>query len=341
MTGPQRARGEVRMVPDAEFTSYYGHPVLKKPVWKWEIPAYLYAGGLAGGSMMIAGAARLRGDATVARRATFTALAGVSVSPILLIADLGMPRRFYNMLRVVKVTSPMNAGTWILSAAGAFTGIAAGCEVLGILPRVRAAATLGAAAFGPPLATYTAALLADTAVPVWHEARTELPVIFGATSLATAGAASVLLNDPSVSAPARALCTGGSLVALAGVEAMERRLGEAGDPYDEGAAGRFGRAAKALTAAGGLTVALGGRRRAIAALGAAAVLAGGLCERWSIFRAGRPSATDPRYTVKPQRERLASGAGLRQAEEIGPPPDGTPAYVSAPPLSDVAPSGRA
>ena len=42
---------------------------------------------------------------------------------------------------------------------------------------------------GLPLATYTAALIANTAVPAWHEARRELPFVFAAGAAASAGAA--------------------------------------------------------------------------------------------------------------------------------------------------------
>lgn len=304
------------MVPPALPASYYGHPVIKRPVWTWEIPAYLFAGGLAGGSMMLAAAARRQGRETVARRTLFTALAGATVSPALLIRDLGMPRRFYNMLRVFKVTSPMNMGTWILSGAGTFTGIAAGCELLGILPRVRNAAETAAAALGAPLATYTGALLADTAVPVWHEAALELPSLYACSALATAGAASMMLNEPSDSATARAMAAGGAAASIAAMEVMERRLGVLATPYRQQ---RWSALAKALNVAGAALTVAAGRRRAAAIAGGAAILAAGACERWSTFSAGRASASDPAYTVTPQRDRLRRFEGHRLAEELRPP----------------------
>jgi formate-dependent nitrite reductase membrane component NrfD len=301
---------EARMVPAMTPRSYYGHPVLKKPVWKWEVPLYFFTGGLAGGSMLLAATARRQGNGTVARRALFTALAAAGVSPALLISDLGKPSRFLNMLRVFKVTSPMSVGTWVLSAAGTLTGAAAGCELLGVLPRIRGATETAAAGLGAPLSTYTAALIADTAVPVWHEARVELPFVFGSTALASAGAASVLLNDSGDSATARAMCAGGALASTAGVQLMERRLGELARPYHEGTPRMLGTAAKALNVLGAAAVLAGGRVRAVASAGAAAVLAGGLCERWSIVKAGESSAQDPMSTVKPQRERLEERAAL-------------------------------
>jgi hypothetical protein len=299
-------RGEVALVPDMTPTSYYGHPVLKPPVWEPEIGVYLFTGGLAGASAMLAAAARAQGNDVLARRALFTAFAGVSVSPLLLIKDLGVPRRFYTMLRVFKPTSPMNMGTWILAAAGGSIGAATACEVLGILPRVRRLAEVSGALLGAPLATYTAVLLADTAVPAWHEARRQLPFVFAGSALASAGAAAVVLTPPPHAQMARTLIVAGVALELGAVETLQRGLpDEVSEPYDSAQPGRFGRLAKALSAVGTAAVAIGGRRRPVAMLGGLAVLAGSMCERWSVFSAGRVSANDPRSTVTPQRRRLA------------------------------------
>ena len=48
-------------------------------------------------------------------------------------------------------------------------------EVTGILPKAGTAATLGAGLLGPAIATYTAALICDTAVPAWHAGYREMP----------------------------------------------------------------------------------------------------------------------------------------------------------------------
>lgn len=315
MTGVEQRRsgrggrgrpGEVSLVPEMAPTSYYGRPVLKAPIWEPEIAVYFFSGGLAGASAMLAAAARAQGNDVLARRALFTSFAGVAVSPVLLIMDLGMPQRFYNMLRVFKPTSPMNIGTWILTAAGGATGAATACEVLGILPRVRRVAEVAAALLGPPLATYTAVLLADTAVPAWHEARRQLPFVFAGSSLASAGAMAVVLTPPQHATMARRLGVGGVALELGAAQVLERTLpAEAVEPYHLGQSGRFGRVARTLSTAGAAAVALGGRRRPVAVAGGLAILAGSMCERWSVFRAGRVSAADPRYTVAPQRRRIS------------------------------------
>src|SRR5947207_12316027 len=150
------------MVPPAEPRSYYDQPVIKEPVWTPEIPVYFFTGGLAGASAGLAFGARLTGRRKLARAATANAFAGIAVSPALLISDLGVPVRFLNMLRVFKVTSPMSVGSWILSVEGGLLAVTATHEFLGWFPKplARVAEAL-AALFGMPLATYTAALIAN------------------------------------------------------------------------------------------------------------------------------------------------------------------------------------
>jgi DMSO reductase anchor subunit len=298
-------RGWVREVPEEEVRSYYGRPVLKEPVWTWEIPWYFFFGGLAGASSVLSLSARIAGNEALARRALLIALGGATASPVLLIMDLGRPERFYNMLRIIKPTSPMSLGTWVLSAFGTTTGAAVVSEVLGVLPGTGRALGAVSAFLGPALSTYTAVLITDTSVPVWHEARRELPVVFAASSAASAGAAAAMLTSARDAAPARRLAVGGALAELGTTELMKRRLGSfLAEPYEEEEAGRFDKLSKVCTGAGAALLALFGRRRPPAAVGGALILAGSALARWSIFRAGFQSARDPKYTVMPQRERL-------------------------------------
>ena len=302
------ARPELSVSRNSEngYRSYYGRPVIKEPVWGWEIPWYFFAGGLAGASSGLSFVADLAGNRRLGRTAQLVALAAASASPMLLISDLGRPDRFYNMLRVFKPTSPMSMGTWILSSFGTAEGIAAVADVLGVFPRLGRAAEALAALLGPALSTYTAVLIADTSVPVWHEARRELPLVFAGSSAASAGAAAIILTPMDEAAPARRLLLGGAAVEAAASEAMKRRLGELAEPYEKEEAGRYEKLATALTATGAAITALAGRKRAWATLGGALTLGGVAAKRWSIFKAGFQSARAPRYTVKHQRGRLES-----------------------------------
>ena len=287
--------------------SYYGRPVVKEPVWQPEIPIYLFVGGLAGASSVLHAGARLAGNAALAKTSLYVGTAGDLAGPPLLVSDLGRPERFLNMFRVFKVTSPMSVGSWILLVSSGASITAATLRLLGTLPRVKTAAEVLSTLSGPPLATYTGTLVATTSIPVWHEARRELPWLFGASSAASAGAAAAVFTSVESAGPARRFALVGAIGELALMEAMRRRLGFVGEVYDQGAAGKLARASKLCTAAGSALLATGGRRsRAAAAVGGVLMLGGSMALRWSVFRAGFQSARDPRYTVIPQRERKAA-----------------------------------
>jgi len=174
----------------------------------------------------------------------------------------------------------------------------------GRLKPVKYAAELVSSAVGAPLSVYTGTLVADTAIPVWHEARHELPFLFGASAAASAGAAAAIAVPVAEAAPARRLALGGALVENVIMQVMEKRLGFIGEPYREGEAGKYAKAAKACTLGGAALLAtLGRKSRFAAAAGGGLVLAGEAALRWSVFKAGFQSARDPKYTVKPQRDR--------------------------------------
>jgi hypothetical protein len=288
-----------------EFRSYYGRPILKEPVWKPEIPWYFFTGGLSGAAATLSAAARLSGNETLARRALLVAAGASVASPVFLIKDLGRPMRFLNMLRVFKVTSPMSVGSWIVASHGASTSFAAACEALDIFPRLRVLAQAGSGLLGLAMSTYTGALVADTSIPVWHDARRELPFVFGSGAATTAGAAAAIATPTPFAGPARALALSGAAAELVSLKAMEKRLGPlVGEPYRQGESGYYGKLAKGLTIAGAAVLAVAGRKRAGAVAGGTLLLAGGAFGRWSVFRAGFASARDPKYTVVPQRERV-------------------------------------
>jgi hypothetical protein len=317
--------------PPDVIRSYHGQPVLKEPIWTWEIPCYFFTGGLAGASAGLAYGAGLRGNQVLARRAWDAAATGVLLSPALLISDLGRPERFLHMLRMFKVTSPMSVGTWILSASGATTTLAALNQRTGRFPRLARAARPAAALLGLPLATYTGALVANTAVPAWHESRRLLPFVFGSGAALSAGAAAVVATPPRDAAPARRLALAGALLEVGLKQTMERQLGPLGEPYHQGAGARLGHLAQGLIGAGSALLAARGRSsRAAAATAGTLLLGGAMAARWSVFKAGAQSAADPRYVIGPQRSAIQRGerpgASRRQAGVASPEPSrGSPA----------------
>jgi hypothetical protein len=300
------------MVPRAEPRSYYGRPVVKPPVWTPEVPWYFLTGGLTGGCATLALGAEWRGNERLAWSARVVAMGAGTVSPVLLISDLGRPERFLNMMRVFRPTSPMSMGSWLLAVAGTSNGVAAAWKLFGLFQGLSLPARLAAGLTGPPMTTYTAALLANTAIPVWREARRELPFVFAGSAAAASGATVAALTPVEAAAPARRGAALGSLVEEAAEILMERRLGVLAQPYREGDALRYRRLARVLTIAGAGLVSVGGRRsRAAAVAGAALALAGAAARRWSVFEAGVASARDPSYTVGPQRARLEAVDGTR------------------------------
>jgi hypothetical protein len=311
----------------SEARSYYGQPVLKQPVWSWEIPCYFFTGGLAGASATLGYLCELRGDDVLARRAWGAAMVGIGVSPLLLIADLGRPARFLNMLRMFKVTSPMSVGSWILSLSAATTTVATAHAWRGLFPRLARVARPAAALSGLPLSTYTAALVADTAVPAWHEARATLPFVFGAGAGLSAGAAAVITTPPDKAAAARRLALAGAVAELAAKEVMERRLGDLGEVYKQGTAQRFGNLGHACLLGGSVLLSRRGSSSWRAAAAAGALLLGGaLSARWSVFKAGFNSVADPRYVIIPQRESTDGGSRRRSRQ---PPASGRHGQLSS------------
>jgi formate-dependent nitrite reductase membrane component NrfD len=301
-------RGERPMVPRAEFRSYYGRPILKEPVWKSpEVPGYLFLGGLAGASSVLAGFAHASGNRELARASKAGATAAIGLSAAALIADLGRPARFLNMLRVFKPSSPMSVGSWLLAAYGPVAGAAAASAVTGRLPRAGAAAAAGAAVLGSGVATYTAALLCDTAVPAWHEAHREMPYVFAGSAASAAGGLGLLAAPHGQAGPAAGFAVLGAVTELTAKRLLTKRLGDdLAEPYHTGQAGRFLQAAEALTVTGAAAAILARRSRLAAAAAGLSLLAGSALTRFGVFEAGMASARDPGYTARPQRDRIAA-----------------------------------
>jgi DMSO reductase anchor subunit len=304
------------MVPRAEVRTYYDRPVLKEPVWRWPIPAYFFSGGLAAGSSMLAVGARMRHDDLTARRAGVVALASIAASTGFLIEDLGRPSRFANMLRVFRPSSPMNMGSWLLAGYGPLVGAAVLSDVFGVATPFGRAAEVGAAVLAPAVATYTAVLVSDTAVPLWHDARRELPYVFMGSACASAGAAAVLCSPRRDVPAARRLAVLGTSVELSMAKRMEQRLGPIAAPYHEGRSGTLAKAARMMAAAGSAAL-MAKRGRAIHVAGAALVLASAATERFAVFEAGRASALDPQATVAPQRARVDARADSVVTSSMG------------------------
>jgi formate-dependent nitrite reductase membrane component NrfD len=280
--------------------TYYDVPVLKAPVWKWYIPGYIVAGGVAGASSVLGAVAHdLPG---LRRRCRRLSLGALSLGAAALIADLGRPSRFANMLRVFRPTSPMSMGSWLLAAYGPAAGAAA------VLPgTVADAAGVVAGVAGLPLTGYTGVLVAATAVPAWQEASRSLPVLFTASGIA--GAASLLaIGDHSddEAAVLRRYGIAGKVGELAASAALEREVGAVeavARPYKEGRTGWMWRLAHGLTTMSLLLSLPRKRARGREQLSAVTGLAGSVLVKVAVMEAGKASAEDPRATFHLQQSR--------------------------------------
>lgn len=286
--------------------TYYGRPVIKPPVWIWSIPVYFFVGGVAGAAMTLGLAVQLFGGDELRRfdeRCRWTGAIGGGVGTGLLIWDLGRKARFLAMLRVFRPTSPMSVGSWVLALA---TPLSAGSALLtmsrGVWRRAGYLGGIGAGVLGMPLGTYTAVLLANSAVPVWLAARRSLPPLFGASSAASLGSVFDLLPLPERE---RAIVDrfgiAGRALELAAGQMVERDVcanPQVGLPLRQGASGALWKAAKILTFSSLLLAIAPGkgpkRRRISGVLG----VLGGLTLRLAVFYAGKKSALDPLATFR-------------------------------------------
>ena len=281
-------------------------------MWIWTVPAYFFVGGVAGAAMTMGLAVQLFGGRRLRRfdeRCRWIGAIGGGIGTALLIADLGRKARFLAMLRVFRPSSPMSVGSWVLALA---TPLSAGSALLtmtrGGLWYVGYAAGIGAGILGMPLATYTAVLLGNSAVPVWLATRSTLPLLFGASSAASLASVFDLMplreRERTI---VRRFGIAGRVAEFAAAEAVEHEAcanPQVGLPLRKGVSGALWNAAKVLTAAS-LVLTLFGHRRAAGVCG----VLGGLALRFAVFHAGKASALDPRATFAQQ----ALGTDVGQA----------------------------
>ena len=311
------------MVPEAQFEqfdSYYGKPIVKFPPWEWPIAGYLFLGGLAGGSSMLAAGAAGTGNRELARNSRITAFGAAGVGSAFLVLDLGRPERLLHMFRVFKLSSPMSVGAWILGAFSGMAAVPAAAELddltarrvpapdvlRGLLHALATPAGIGAGLLGSPLAVYTAVLLGDTSVPMWQAGRAALPPLFVSSASCASGGAAMVTTSTRNNRPARVLAVAGAAADVAATRALKRSVGGVmRETLETGKAGTLLRAAEGLVVGGGLAAAVAGRNRVAGAVAGAALMAGSCLTRFGIMQAGRQSVADPKYVVEPQRERLS------------------------------------
>ena len=283
--------------------SYYGRPAVKASPYRWKVALYTFLGGLAGAVQMIVTLADLvaprRNSSLVRAGRVIAAANGALIGPALLIADLHTPQRWYHMLRIFRRTSPMSIGSYVLTAFGGFSA-------LSLIPKIERVTQIPAALAGAGMASYTPALLASTATPLWSAAPRTLGAEFASAAFASGAAALLLLEDRRQlehAALASTLAYAGAAYAASRVHRAKRvdrplKRGKWANVHKTGLALGIGvpLACFALNA-------LSGRSRSRSTLGAAGILAGVLLSRWALFEAGNASARSaPDYLRLSSRE---------------------------------------
>ena len=291
------------------FRSYYGMPIIKEPVWDATISRLIFSSVDWRAPPARRGGAELRGRPNVAR----------AIKPASMAAGLsGMPwcttwacRRAFQHAAGAKATSPMSVGAWLLAAYAPMSATASFSATTGRLRRLGVIGTAGAAALGPGVATYTAALISNTAVPAWHGGYRHMPFLFAASSASAAAGLGMAAAPLHETAPVRHLGIGAAVAELALMQLMKKAMGEAAGAFAESHKGRrYERIAAAVTGADIGVAALAGRRSRLAsALAGVSILAGSAFTRFAIFEAGLTSAENPRYTIVPQRRRVQQRQG--------------------------------
>ena len=312
-----------------EEPSYYDYPVLKAPVWRWEIIWYFFFGGLAAGCYVIATIASLFGskeDRAVVRTGYYLSLLAVLPCPPLLIKDLGRPERFLHMLRMFKFKSPMSMGTWALLSFSLFSGLTAviqaahdgilgrwwGARMLVALPQRLLA--LPGTATGLFLGGYTGVLLTATSVPLWSRSKV-LGAVFISSAISTSSALiSLVLRIAGV--PSHTLHKlerlewTALLVEMTGILTFLRQSGRAARPLVGTAPAEHGRTFWSFVFGGGLMIPwllqtfslLSGQRKNKKRNGrgmliSLLVLMGGYFLRRTMIEAGHTSSKDARTTL--------------------------------------------
>lgn len=296
-------------------TGYYGIPLLKEPAWTWQIPLYFFVGGASAAAGVVGAIGSYTGaDRKLVRDARWIAASGCVLSPALLIADLGRPMRFLNMLRVFKPQSAMSVGAWTLVGFSGGAAAAAFAQFLtdryGKSFPVRVIEQAGQAAsllFGLPFSNYTGVLIGATAIPAWNENVSDLPIHFGMSGLSAAVGLLELMGNHK-SRALGALGLGAALFECWEGLKIEVQQKPALKPLKHGASGTLTRAGGLLS--GPLPAALrlmslfsgSGNKRSLRKAAAVSSVAGSLLTRIAWIYAGHVSARDWRIPLglKPQ-----------------------------------------
>lgn len=300
-------------------------PPLKESLYGAGIAVYTLIAGLCGALQILVvlldlAASADEGLLTVLR---VIVVGGAAAGSALLIYELHTPHRFYNMVRIVRMTSPMSFGAYVLIA---FTGLAALSAVSALIGWQGAAQVSGwaAAVPGVVMAFYSATLLSATSTPFWAAYPRSLAMRYAASSMAGASAMVVLVAAilGSAAVPLAGLAVIGALALIIDLLVTLATQHRAPGPgWGMGRAGLIdtigARIAGALLplALGAVALLAPAWARPATILAAGLVVTGALLMRWAVILRGNETARSPddalRLTGTPEADlsRLRRGSG--------------------------------
>ena len=301
--------------PGREDKNYYGIPPIKRAHWTWQIPVYFWIGGIGAGVHLFSTIAQILGhkDEALTRASRYTVLGTMMLSPILLIWDLGRPERFYNMLRVLKLRSPMSTQSWSVFAFGTLSGMisvrqAADDGLLGEdnplvrLVKLIPARSLSIVALpvGLNVGSNTGNLISATSVPLWARNWLFMGPTFLTSGLSTALSWLSLVLHLTQSGEKKTLRTlhraeKATLLIEAGLIAASLvRMSRWSKPlFSKEVAPLFVGVALLGGIAAPMALLFGKESRYKSILASVLALVGGLAFRFAVIKGGRISADDP------------------------------------------------
>jgi formate-dependent nitrite reductase membrane component NrfD len=289
-------------------TGYYGIHLLKEPQWTWEIPLYFFVGGASGAAALIGALAKVTGkDEQLSRDARLVAAGGAIVSTGLLIADLGRPERFLNMLRVFKIQSPMSVGAWVLALFSSTSSAAAFAQLVEKKMDIGPVRVLGnvaegiSAAMGLPLATYTGVLIGATAIPAWNHNVKTLPIHFGMSGLGAGVSILELMGNEGSPALNMLGISASAVESYQGLRLEIKGDAQVDRPLKRGLTGWITRIGSVLSGPVPLAlrmIAIGSGSPRLRRAAAWSSVAGSICTRVGWIYAGHESARDWRIPLE-------------------------------------------
>ncbi|MEW6333682.1 MAG: NrfD/PsrC family molybdoenzyme membrane anchor subunit [Thermodesulfobacteriota bacterium] len=178
--------------------TYYGIPPLKHSHYGLKTATGFFLQGIGSSAQMIATIGDLLDRETnrkLIRMGRMLSFLASPAGPLMFVAALHTPKRWYNMLRIFKPTSPMSIGIWTLTKMSGFNTVALAGNLLAdegmgnIGKWLDRLSGILAAAAGGLVSVYMGTEIEETSMPIWIGAFPFVSPLVAATSFSNGVAA--------------------------------------------------------------------------------------------------------------------------------------------------------